>query len=192
MPGDSLRSVTVTDSLGIPGTLRGQTDYDPLRMKEVLGRMGSSEVAGKTTWERKKNPRTALICSALLPGLGQTYNGRRLKVGLMVGFMSYYVGNMILDWHRYEAYSQEADQAPPGSLAQRQANDLAQFYKEGARTYLWWSGAAWLIGLLDSWIDAHLYDVRAYTPPPPPKEGVPQAGAGETGYITVGIGLSLK
>ena len=27
-----------------------------------------------------------MLCHTLLPGLGQVYNGRRLKVGLMVGF----------------------------------------------------------------------------------------------------------
>jgi hypothetical protein len=96
---DSIHAVTVTDSLGIPGTLKGQTDYDPVKMKEILKRMGSSEVEGRTTWERKKNPRTAMLCSALLPGLGQTYNGRRLKVGVMVGVASYYMGNMVLNWH---------------------------------------------------------------------------------------------
>jgi hypothetical protein len=162
-------------------------------MKEILGRMGSSEVEGRTTWERKKNPRTALLCSMVLPGLGQTYNGRRLKVGLMVGFASYYMGTMILHWHRYEAYALERDLAEPGSGEAQFAGELADFYKEEARTYLWWSGAVWLIGLLDAWIDAHLYDVRAYTPPPPPADaGVPRTEDGGTSYLTVGIGLSLK
>jgi hypothetical protein len=190
-PGDSIRTITVTDSLGIPGTLKGQSDYDPVKMKEILGRMGSSEVAGRTTWERKKNPRTAMICSMLLPGLGQTYNGRRLKVGLMVGFTSYYAGNMVLNWHRYEAYAVERDQYPPGTLNYHQADQLAAFYKEEARTYLWWTGAVWLIGILDSWIDAHLYDVREYTPPPPPKADVPRT-EDSMSYLTVGFGLSLK
>lgn len=191
-PADSLRAVTVTDSLGIPGTLKGRTDYDPVQVKEVLGRMGSGEIQGRTTWERKKNPRTAMLCSALLPGLGQTYNGRRLKVGLMVGFASYYMGNMILNWHLYEEYAQEYENTPPGSSAHRLAGDLAEFHKEEARTFLWWSGAVWLIGILDSWIDAHLYDVREYTPPSPPQAGVPRTEGGDVSYLTIGIGLSIK
>jgi hypothetical protein len=189
-PADSLRSITVTDSLGIPGTLKGQSDYDPLKMKQTLGRMGSSEVVGRTTWERKKNPRTAIICSMLLPGLGQTYNGRRLKVGLMVGFTSFYAGRMILNWHSYQAYALERDQYTPGSFKYRQADQYAGFYKEEARTYMWWTGAVWLIGLLDSWIDAHLYDVREYTPPPPKTE-VPRT-EDSVSYLTVGFGLSFK
>lgn len=189
---DSTRAITVTDSLGIPGTLKGQTEYDPLEVKDTLRRMGSNEVLGQTTWERKKNPRTALICSMVLPGLGQTYNGRRLKVGLMVGASSYYIGNIILNWRRYQRYSLERDLSEPGSRDERFNGDLAVFYKEEARTYLWWSGAVWLLGLLDSWIDAHLYDVREYTPPPPPATAVPRTEGGQVSYLTVGIGLSFK
>jgi hypothetical protein len=191
-PVDSLRAITVDDSLGIPGTLKGSTGYDPVQMKEVLGRMGSSEVEGRTTWERKKNPRTAMICSALLPGLGQTYNGRRLKVGLMVGFASYYMGNMVLSWQAYEAYSLERESYAPGSTEYRVAGAYADAYKEDARSFLWWSGAVWLIGILDSWIDAHLYDVREYTPPRPPDAGVPRTESGEVSYLTIGFGLSFK
>jgi hypothetical protein len=189
---DSIHAVTVTDSLGIPGTLKGQTDYDPVKMKEILKRMGSSEVEGRTTWERKKNPRTAMLCSALLPGLGQTYNGRRLKVGVMVGVASYYMGNMVLNWHQYQAYNLQREQSVPGSSQFRLTGQLADFYKEEARTFLWWSGAVWLIGILDAWIDAHLYDVREYTPPRPPVQSVPAAEGGQVSYLTVGFGLSLK
>jgi hypothetical protein len=191
-PGRELRDVPPADSLGLPGTLRGQTEYDPLKVKRILGRMGSDEVVGKTTWERKKNARTAMLCSMMLPGLGQTYNGRRLKVGVMVGFTSYYMGNMILNWKNYQASAARLDAAAPGTAEYRVESQLAPFYKEEARTYLWWSGAVWLLGLLDSWIDAHLYDVREYTPPPPPASVAPPAAGGDVSYLTVGIGFSRK
>jgi hypothetical protein len=48
-----------------------------------------------------------------------------------------------------------------------------------------------LLGLLDSWIDAHLYDVREYTPPPPPENNVPATGD-EVSYLTLGFKLSFK
>ncbi len=189
---DSLRAFSISDSLGVPGTLKGQTIYNPAEVKEVLTRMGSDEVPGRTTWERKKNPQMAMLCSALFPGLGQTYNGRRLKVGVMLGFASYYMGNMILNWKYYQASVVERDGFVPGSVDYRNADAYASFYKENARTYLWWSGAVWMLGLIDSWIDAHLYDVREYTPPPPPDAVVPSSGGKPVSYLTVGIGLSLK
>jgi len=161
-------------------------------VKEMLRRMGSSEVAGRTEWERKKNPQVAMLCSALLPGLGQTYNGRRLKVGVMLGFTTFYVGSAWNNWKRYEASIARRDMLTPGSTAFVNENARADFWKEEARTYLWWSGAVWLIGILDSWIDAHLYDVREYTPPARPEtSGLSSTGVPES-YLTVGFTLDWK
>jgi hypothetical protein len=187
---DSLRAVVVDDSLGVPGTLKGQTVQEsPAETKEILRRMGSSEVEGATEWERKKNPKVAMLCSALLPGLGQTYNGRRLKVGLMVGFSYYYLSRTWLNWKSYERNLVVRDAAPPGSSAFRQADENAAFYKEEARSFLWWSGAVWLIGILDSWIDAHIYDVREYTPPERPEAGIPHSSKDQINYMTIGFTL---
>jgi len=188
-PTDSLRAVVAKDSLGMTGTLRGEAP-DPATIKATLTRMGSRESVGTTEWERKKNPKVAMLCSALLPGLGQTYNGRRLKVGVMVGFASFYMGNMVLNYHRYEASVARRDKLEPGSSEFIFENGLAEFYKEEARTYLWWSGAVWLIGILDSWIDAHLYDVRTYTPPAV-ETSMPRTVNERTGYLTIGFGLEL-
>ncbi len=189
---DSLRPIVVQDSLGIPGTLKGQTTQSPEQVKEMLERMGSSEVEGRTAWERKKNPTVAILCSAILPGLGQTYNGRRLKVGLMVGFMSYYAGNGYLDWKRYEASIAARDAAEPGSPVFRQENANADIHKENARRFLWWTGAVWIVGILDSWIDAHLYDVREYTPPARPETSGLPSSSGPNSYVTVGFSLDWK
>jgi hypothetical protein len=192
-PPDSLRPVVVQDSLGIPGTLKGETvpPQDPEEMKRVLERMGSSEVEGSTEWERKKNPRVAMLCSALLPGLGQTYNGRRLKVGLMVGFTTFYVGSTWINWKRYQASIARRDTLEPGTTAYVNENQRAEFWKEEARTYLWWSGACWLIGILDSWIDAHLYDVLEYTPPARQALGLPESGV-PVSYVTLEFGLDFS
>ena len=186
---DTMRTITVEDSLGIPGTLKGETVDTPAKTKAVLQKMGSSEGAGRTEWERKKNPKVAMLCHTLLPGLGQVYNGRRLKVGLMVGFASYYYGNAWLNYKRWHAHEAARDQYAPGSEPFEFENDLAGFYEEEARTYLWWSGAVWLLGLIDSWIDAHLYDVRSYTPPKPAEAVVPTGPNERTNYLTFGFTL---
>jgi Family of unknown function (DUF5683) len=193
-PPDTSRAIVVQDSLGIPGTLKGDTvpQEDPAQTKQILERMGSNEVEGTTEWERKKNPRTAMLCSALLPGLGQTYNGRRLKVGLMVGFTTFYFGSTWINWKRYEASIARRDTLEPGTAAFSYENQRAEFWKEEARTYMWWSGAVWLIGILDSWIDAHLYDVREYTPPARPQAlGLPESGV-PVSYVTLEFDLDFS
>jgi hypothetical protein len=190
---DSTHTITVPrDSLGaaagVPGTLKG-TVINSDSTKAVLQRMSSSKAEGRTKWEQEKNPKIAMLCHTLLPGLGQVYNGRRLKVGLMVGFASYYYGNAWLNYKQWHLAESRRDLHEPGSTQYRTQDELAKFYEEEARTFLWWSGAVWLIGLLDSWIDAHLYDVRTYTPPAPPESQTPHASTVQTNYLTIGFTL---
>jgi hypothetical protein len=186
---DSLRSFTVKDSLGVPGTLKGQTVDNPAATKQVLQRMGSNQVEGRTQWEREKNPKVAMICHTLLPGLGQVYNGRRLKVALMAGVATYYYGNTWINYKEWKASEAARDFYPPGTPKYIHQDELASYYEEQARSFLWWSGAVWLLGLIDSWIDAHLYDVRSYTPPKPPETVTPRASNETTNYMTIGFTL---
>jgi hypothetical protein len=111
-----------------------------------------------------------MLSSALLPGLGQVYNGRRLKVGILVGFMSFYAGNMVINWRQHKYHEATRDLLEEGSDAWEREDILSQYHEERAIDFLWWSGATWLIGILDAWIDAHLYDVRAYKPDTPAAE----------------------
>ena len=105
-----------------------------------------------------------MLSSAVLPGLGQVYNGRRLKVVVMVGFMSFYAGNVIINWRAHKKFEALSDLEVEGTDAWDLDNRLSEFHEETAIDYLWWSCATWLIGVLDAWIDAHLYDIRAYSP----------------------------
>ena len=54
-------------------------------IKQEMSRIGRSEVPGARQWERKKSPTVAVVSSMLLPGLGQLYNGRRIKTVIAVG-----------------------------------------------------------------------------------------------------------
>jgi hypothetical protein len=101
----------------------------------------------------------------------------------MVGFTTFPA--TWINWKRYEASIARRDTLEPGSSAFVNENERAEFWKEEARTYLWWAGACWLIGILDSWIDAHLYDVREYTPPARSEAlGLPESGV-PMSYMTL-------
>jgi hypothetical protein len=154
--GDSVAS-TEEAAAGAVGPTRQE-------IKDEMARIGSNEVPGDTQWERGKSPRTATICSMVLPGLGQLYNGRRYKTILAAGGFGYLMTRAWLESKTAQEYAKERDSLDPGSIDYQNAEILYDFHKENSITYIWWSGAVWLIQVLDAFVDAHLYDVRAVTP----------------------------
>jgi hypothetical protein len=133
-------------------------------IKREMARIGQAEVPGEREWERRKSPTVALVSSMVLPGLGQLYNGRRIKTIIAVGAFSYYLGTAWLQQKEAQRSLKARDALDPDTFEWREEDAWYQFHRESARDYLWWSGAVWLIAALDAFVDAHLYDVRAVKP----------------------------
>ena len=119
-----------------------------------------------------------MFSSMLLPGLGQVYNGRRIKTVLMVGISGFYMSKIWLEHKNAQRRKMARDSYPLDTVEWRFENLWYDFHREQTKDYAWWSGAVWIIGVLDSYIDAHLYDVRAYRPS---REG----NSGRISYLTV-------
>ncbi|MDH3217023.1 MAG: DUF5683 domain-containing protein [Candidatus Krumholzibacteria bacterium] len=133
-------------------------------LKSTMRRVGAEEVSALRRWQRTKSPRVAIFSNMLLPGLGQLYNGRRWKTAVMVGFATYYGGSAWVEHRKSEARRVKRDRLTSGSLEWQQQNLFYEFHKENSIDFVWWSGAVWLIGVLDAFVDAHLYDVRSVDP----------------------------
>ena len=161
-------------------------------LKGTLAPRGSRQVPGERQWQRAKVPKVALFSSAALPGMGQLYNGRRIKVGLAAGFFSVYLAGAWLNWKDAQRWTVIMDRlAEEGDSRELEfAKDQVEFYKETSRDFVWWTSAIWVINVLDAWIDAHLFDLRAFTPPAEPggtshSRGVaPQWSGGAIHYLT--------
>jgi len=150
-----------TDSSGGDARTEGPSRQE---IKDEMARIGSNEVSGDTQWERGKSAKTATICSMVLPGLGQLYNGRRYKTILAAGGFGYLMAQAWLENKQAQEYAVVRDASEPGSVEYQNADILYNFHKENSISFVWWSGAVWLIQVLDAFVDAHLYDVRAVTP----------------------------
>ncbi len=98
------------------------------------------------------DPTGALLRSAVLPGWGQIYNREPLK-GLALGAVELGLLAWLITEH---------------TLAERARDDYLRtgdpFYEDcyqrhsGRRLDLiWYTSAAWLYGMLDAYVDAHLY-----------------------------------
>jgi hypothetical protein len=148
-----------------PDTSRGEGATDSREeVKREMERIGQAEVPGQREWERRKSPRVAMVSSMILPGLGQLYNGRRIKTMLAVGAFTYYLGTAWFEEKDAQRSKKARDAYDPGSFDWRTEDAWYQFHKQNSQDFLWWSGAVWLISVLDAFVDAHLYDVRSVKP----------------------------
>jgi hypothetical protein len=85
-----------------------------------------------------KDPRTAVICSALFPGAGQIYNRKWLKAGLMTGLEVYTL---------YRARSFHENYKNDTSDKESQIN---------RNKHLWYAAGVYVYAMLDAFVDAHL------------------------------------
>ena len=134
------------------------------QIKEEIGIVGATELPGDKQWERKKSPKVATLSSMALPGLGQLYNGRKWKTVIFFGTFTSFVA---VAWtERKQAQSRLAarDSYDPGTIEWKQEDLFYQFHRQNALDFVWWSGAIWLVNVLDAFVDAHLYDVRGVEP----------------------------
>jgi hypothetical protein len=133
-------------------------------LKGKMASLGEVEVPGERQWQRRKSARVAVLSNMVLPGLGQVYNGRRLKAVTMVSLFSGYVARAWIEDKKKVRRRILRDQYPIGSIEWKFENLFVDFHRETKRDYAWWAGAIYLLGMIDAFVDAHLFDVRSVDP----------------------------
>ena len=116
----------------------------PLRSQEaVIPPEGPpAAVMTKTDQDNAEHSvRTAVIRSALLPGLGQWYNGQKLKAVVVFGAETGLIGAAVLQNQRAVQRTTEAERV---------------FYQDDRSRFLWYAGAFWLLQIIDAHVDAKL------------------------------------
>jgi hypothetical protein len=113
---------------------------------------------------RKKSPGTAMLLSAIFPGVGQAYNESYWKVPLVSGLGIYFVSEWLTNNRRYlDAKNQysasiqyDSTGAPTGGN-----NDLLRvrdFYRSQRDSYLWYFVILYVLNIADAYVDASLFD----------------------------------
>lgn len=103
-----------------------------------------------------KNPTGAMIRSAVFPGWGQWYNGKKLKALIVFGVEA----GIVLDALRLER------------KVNTSSGEERDFWLDRRNLRFWWLGAAILLSMLDAYVDAHLADFDesptvVFVPSPP-------------------------
>jgi hypothetical protein len=98
------------------------------------------------------SPTGALLRSSIVPGWGQFYNGKYLKgVALGVAETGFLTLLILENSAANEARVDFLESGSPGDEAHYQT------HRQSRLDLIWYTSAAWLYGMLDAYVDAHLF-----------------------------------
>ncbi len=113
-----------------------------------------------------RNPKKAMLLSAILPGLGQAYNRRYWKIPIVwagIGFTSYLIVKNKREYARFDrAYRARYDDDPNTIDTEfpRYSNEaiyrIRQAYDKNVQLAWIWTGAVYVLNIADAFVDAHL------------------------------------
>jgi hypothetical protein len=105
----------------------------------------------------RQTPGTVALISAVLPGYGQVYNNSVWKLPIYYGLMGYFGWKAADNNDKYEQYRDEYENDPSASGASDAAKSRDD-YRAKRNTQLVLLCITYVAGIVDAYVDAHLYD----------------------------------
>lgn len=160
--GDTVRALPTAADPSVTDTLKPIWTKDEL--KDVLKRQSGTPPEEEKTWKNSKNPKLAMLCALLMPGLGQIYNERPVKAVIAFGAETFYLSRVVLNKRYAERQRNLRDQYDPSDSTQVSTwhfhDSRAIGYDDRALDWIWWAAGAIAVIVLDAYVDAHLHDMR--------------------------------
>lgn len=104
----------------------------------------------------RRNPTGALLRSAAVPGWGQFYNDEPLK-GLAYGTLQ--AG--LLGWTLYENDRARNAREMYELTGDPEWDEAAGDHRDRCRSLVWYTAGAWVLSMLDAYVDAWLFGFEA-------------------------------
>ncbi len=127
-------------------------------LKEVLTEQAGIVPEGATA--KSKNARVAMLCTLLFPGLGQMYNERPFKAIIAMSVETFYLSKILFNHRNARRAERHRDRLSYGSSEWNRQDWWIGEYKKRRLDWIWWSSGVLVVLMLDSYIDAHLYDMN--------------------------------
>ncbi len=102
-----------------------------------------------------KDPGTALLKSAILPGWGQYYNESYWKIPVFWGILGWCAYNYVTNNNNYTDYRELYISSNFSIESYRRLRD---FYRDQRDLFVIYMGITYLANLLDAYVDANLFD----------------------------------
>ena len=153
----------------IQGALFAEVQHDGARQSEDDG--------------QRLEPWKVAMISAVLPGYGQVYNGAIWKVPILYGLLGYF-GYRAFDYNdSYKEFRDKYAQDPDGPDASYFQEERDRYQEKRNQQFLFLA-LAYLAGIVDAYVDAHLYDFDTIS-----EEGISSVYGPEEPYPSVSVSL---
>lgn len=122
---------------------------------------------------RVVSPRSALIRSAIIPGWGQLYVKKPLKAVMYISLEAYHIYRVV-EYNSIYQYVKDTKESVGvvvwNSLSEAEKKEQVKAVtgydlslntwrpREKRNKYAWWCFGIYIIGMLDAYVDAHLYN----------------------------------
>ncbi|MCG8344381.1 MAG: DUF5683 domain-containing protein [Chlorobiales bacterium] len=135
--------------------------------------------------DRRMQPWKVAMISAVLPGYGQVYNGSIWKVPILYGLLGYF-GYRTIDYNdSYVEFRDKYAQDPEGPDASFFQGERDR-YQEKRNQQILFFVLAYLAGIVDAYVDAHLYDFDTVS-----EEAISSVYGPEEPYPSVSVSLKF-
>ena len=135
-------------------------DIDLLEAAKNMAKDTVKKKSTNTKFVMRKSPLKAVLLSAALPGLGQYYNESYWKIPIVALVGGYFGYEIINQNNKFLDYRDQfiASQSPGNPNGNPQLLALRNSYKDQRDKFIFYFGIFYVINLVDSYVDAHLYD----------------------------------
>jgi hypothetical protein len=104
----------------------------------------------------KHSPRTSVLYSTIVPGLGQARNGRWAKASAFVVVGALLVAKTMVESDRADRYLYLSRNATSPDESDDYLAEYSRHYDARDRM-VWWTVGFWIVNMLDAYIDGHLF-----------------------------------
>ena len=120
-----------------------------------------------------RSPTGAMLRSMAFPGWGQLYNRKYIKSLVVFGGETYLIVQAIRYWDKTDEWFDTYTSSEDDALRFQYYNNEYLFYKDRRNLYLYLSGVAIFLSMVDAYVDAHLanFDVDITPPFDPESDG---------------------
>lgn len=104
-----------------------------------------------------KNPTLAASLSLLIPGGGQFYNKKYIKMASVIAIDAYLIHSAIYNEDKRSQHRLDMINAENESIEEYHKNRMNEYFKRRQSNY-WWLGITTFLSMADAYVDAHLYN----------------------------------